>query len=184
MKIPGLGGATGPKRPWLAALLALALTGLGHAYLRRWLRGLGWLAATYAVTLLFVPTDAVEAFATGGPLTEPVAILPPLLVVLASVVDAYLLARRTRQRSTGGPAAADASPGAGPADGGSERTGTDAIRSPEGPAGLPGALGDDVEPAACPECGKDLDPELDFCPWCTAELDRAGPNGDGGTAER
>ncbi|WP_232502976.1 zinc ribbon domain-containing protein [Halodesulfurarchaeum formicicum] len=23
----------------------------------------------------------------------------------------------------------------------------------------------------CPECGKELDPELDFCPWCTTRLE-------------
>jgi len=25
--------------------------------------------------------------------------------------------------------------------------------------------------ARCPECGKETDEDLDFCPWCTAELD-------------
>jgi endogenous inhibitor of DNA gyrase (YacG/DUF329 family) len=25
--------------------------------------------------------------------------------------------------------------------------------------------------AECPECGKELDPELDFCPWCTTRFD-------------
>ncbi|QCC52941.1 zinc ribbon domain-containing protein [Halapricum salinum] len=27
-------------------------------------------------------------------------------------------------------------------------------------------------PGECPVCGEDLDPELDFCPWCTSRLDR------------
>lgn len=160
MKIPGLGGSTGPKRPWLAALLALALTGLGHAYLRRWLRGLGWLAATYAVVLLFVPPETVETFGAGGTLGDPTAILPPFLVIVASAVDAYLLARRTRQRTPAGAAAGGA--GAGSAG-----------------TGRP-VEGGDGEALACPECGKELDAELDFCPWCTAELDRPARNGDRG----
>lgn len=28
----------------------------------------------------------------------------------------------------------------------------------------------------CPNCGKELDPELDFCQWCSAETD--GPDAD------
>ena len=27
-----------------------------------------------------------------------------------------------------------------------------------------------VEAGSCPECGRDLDPELDFCPWCSTRL--------------
>ena len=27
-------------------------------------------------------------------------------------------------------------------------------------------------PGECPVCGEDLDPELDFCPWCTSRLCR------------
>ncbi|ESP87093.1 zinc ribbon domain-containing protein [Candidatus Halobonum tyrrellensis] len=36
-------------------------------------------------------------------------------------------------------------------------------------------------PVACPHCGRELDPDLEFCHWCTAELDRAAdrePEGD------
>lgn len=28
----------------------------------------------------------------------------------------------------------------------------------------------------CPNCGRELDPELDFCQWCTAEVDELAPN--------
>lgn len=165
MKIPGFGGSTGPKRPWLAALLALALTGLGHAYLRRWLRGLGWLAVTYAAVLLFVPPETVETFGTGGTVADPAEILPPLAVILASAVDAYFLARRTRTGAAAGAAPAAASAGG------------DAASEPTGRGEAEGAVAGEGETAACPECGKELDAELDFCPWCTAELDRPGPNG-------
>ena len=29
---------------------------------------------------------------------------------------------------------------------------------------------------ACPSCGKELDREIDFCPWCTAELEWVEPD--------
>ncbi|MFC7098088.1 zinc ribbon domain-containing protein [Halobaculum marinum] len=156
MRVPRLTGPSGPKRPWLAAVLALVVTGLGHAYLRRWLRGFGWFAATFAAVVLLVPPEVVEAMGTGAPIDDPTSALPPAFVVVASAVDAYLLARRTntqaaaRHASDAGAVAANA-----PAHGGDPEAGA----------------------AACPNCGQDLDPELDFCPWCTTELSRPGPNG-------
>jgi hypothetical protein len=34
--------------------------------------------------------------------------------------------------------------------------------------------GDDADqPARCPSCGKEIDGDLDFCHWCTTELDDA-----------
>jgi len=167
MNLSRLTRPTGPKRPWLAALLALAVTGLGHAYLRRWLRGFGWLATTYAVALLVVPPAAMEALASGDPAANPSAVLPPLTVILASAVDAYLLARRTR---------ADPEAGAAPASAGhASATNTTAAGEAAGADRVA-----EGEAASCPACGRDLDADLDFCPWCTAELDRAGPNGGGG----
>ena len=40
--------------------------------------------------------------------------------------------------------------------------------------------------ASCPNCGKDLDPELGFCHWCTTELNRRETPRDGrsGTEKR
>ncbi|WP_435144804.1 DUF7575 domain-containing protein [Halobaculum sp. P14] len=122
-------------RPWFAALLALTVTGLGHAYLRRWLRALGWFAATYAAVLLFVP-DAALAAMVGGDSVDLSTLAPPLVVVLSSAVDAFVLARADE---------------------------TAAARR----------AADDGAPTTCPHCGNDVDPELDFCHWCTAELDGA-----------
>jgi len=31
---------------------------------------------------------------------------------------------------------------------------------------------------SCPECGRELDGDLDFCHWCTARLDEPGPDAD------
>ena len=164
--------ASQSKRPWLAALLATLVTGLGHFYLRRWKRGLGWFAAAIVVSALFVPPEAARALLSGS--GGDVADVVPLLAVgVASVADAYVLARmrqretRDRERETRGRADAGASadsepePGAG-RDGPTVTAGRTAVEQ------VPGSAG-----AECPECGKELDPDLDFCPWCTARLDES-----------
>ncbi|WP_121823105.1 zinc ribbon domain-containing protein [Halostella salina] len=120
------------KRPWLAALLAAFVTGLGHLYLRRWRRALGWLLVLFAVTVLFVDPATVNAFATGGSV-DPLAIAPIYVVGAVSVIDAYLLAR----------------------------AGNFVARiTPNG----------DGEFTHCPNCGKELDGDLDFCQWCSTDL--------------
>lgn len=117
------------KRAWLAALLCLLATGLGHLYLRRWRRGAGWFLLSYAVGLLVVPASALEGVLQGDPI--PLDVLWPVLAVqAAAAADAYRIAAMT--------------PASEPPDGG--------------------------ESAPCPHCGKELDPELDFCHWCTSEL--------------
>lgn len=179
MNLPRLGGPTSRKRPWLAVLLALAVTGLGHAYLRRWLRGFAWFAATFAAVLLLVPTDVIEALNTGAPIANPIEALPPVIVVLASAVDAYLLARATRDDPGAAvrPAAADADArGRGTGGASNADSQSDATRHgvPERSAGAAGAgASTDEEAPACPNCGKELDADLDFCPWCTTRLDWA-----------
>jgi hypothetical protein len=82
------------KRPWLAALLGVLATGLGHLYLRRWRRAAGWLAALLAVSYLFVDPTAVQAASVGGGGdVDLVALAPVLAVGSLSALDAYLLAR-------------------------------------------------------------------------------------------
>ncbi|GAA0191630.1 zinc ribbon domain-containing protein [Halobaculum roseum] len=172
MNLPRLGGSTGRKRPWLAVLLALAVTGLGHAYLRRWLRAFGWFAATFAAVLLFVPPEVVEALNAGDPVSNPVKALPPVIVVLASAVDAYMLARATREDAGVRPSGSDAGDaGSGAAD--ASHPGV--AGSGAGAAGRGATTA--AEAPACPNCGKDLDADLDFCPWCTTRLEWDDPEG-------
>lgn len=130
------GDASGP-RPWLATLLAVLVTGAGHAYLRQWARALGWFLLTFGAVVAFVPADAVDTSLTGAP-ADPLVLAPAAAVVGASAVDAYLLARRARNA----------------------------------------ASADSEGPHTCPNCGHDIDPDpdLDFCPWCSAELPSAGPD--------
>ncbi|QZY00977.1 zinc ribbon domain-containing protein [Halobaculum rubrum] len=167
-------------------MLALAVTGLGHAYLRRWLRGFGWFAATFAAILLLVPPDVIEALNTGAQIANPVEALPPVIVVAASAVDAYLLARETGENAGVRPArpaaVADDVDGAPGADSASRPgVGTSG-------AGTPGREpSDTAEAPACPNCGKDLDADLDFCPWCTTRLhwgDPEAPDAADGATDR
>jgi hypothetical protein len=81
------------KRPWLAAVLALPITGLGHLYLRRWQRAVGWLLVVTAATVLFVPSGVVETPLTLAG-TSFVEATPLFFVVGLSAIDAFLLARQ------------------------------------------------------------------------------------------
>ncbi|UTF53090.1 DUF7575 domain-containing protein [Natronosalvus rutilus] len=91
------------KRPWLAALLGVLVTGFGHCYLRRWRRALGWIVLLFGVSILFVETATLEALAAGE--GADLAELSPLLfVAILSVVDAYLLAVAHNQVARRAPA--------------------------------------------------------------------------------
>jgi hypothetical protein len=133
-------GGEAPKRPWLAALLAVIYPGLGHLYLREWIRGILWFGLIVSATSLLLPADAVPSALTLEAVIEATSSIP-LRVSLAivaltvlSVFDAYWLAQRAETE------AAAAAVGAG-----------------EGTQ-------------SCPNCGKDLDEDLDFCHWCTEPL--------------
>lgn len=93
------------KRPWLAALLGLIVTGFGHVYLRRWWRAAGWLLISIITTSLLVPQSAQQAVYTqllnpgSATLTRELLtqLLPIIVVGTASVVDAYVIARMNNQ---------------------------------------------------------------------------------------
>ena len=124
------------KRPWLAALLGALATGVGHIYLRRWRRGLGWVLALFVATILFVDPRAVEALVNWNAV-DLLEIAPILVIGGLSVADAYLLAHAHNAvaRSTVPP---------------------------------------DGQLTHCPNCGKELDADLEFCHWCTTDLSRLG----------
>jgi hypothetical protein len=138
----GEGGEV-PKRPWLAVLLAVIYPGLGHLYLREWIRAILWFGLIVSATSLLLPADAVPSALTLEAVIEATSSIP-LRVSLAivaltvlSVFDAYWLARRAETE-----AAAAAVGG---------RDGTQ----------------------SCPNCGKELDEDLEFCHWCTEPLSGA-----------
>lgn len=125
-----MASSTSPKRSWLAAALAAIVPGLGHCYLRRWRRAIGWLVVFVGVSSLFVAPETMEALANWEPV-DPLAVAPLAIVGTLSVLDAFLLALVENAV---------------------------AQVSAEGPV------------ATCPHCGKDLDPELAFCQWCSEPL--------------
>lgn len=131
-------GSTDRTRPLVAAGLCLPAPGLGHLYLRRWVRGVGWLLASYAAFLLTAPAglQTLEGLMTLDP-TAAASLWPVLAVHVASAVDAYGLATLTVDDPSGAP-----------------------------------------EAPTCPHCGEELDPEIDFCPWCTTELTEAAAGAD------
>lgn len=174
------------KRPWLAAALSLLYPGVGHLYLRQWLRALLWIVLVIGASFVLIPTNiipettslsAILEASQSVPVTATVVIL---LLRLLSMGDAYVLARRLnasqspRQRATVsiGNASEDRTANfdlpeelqtAGRPDG-------DQIDGLDG-APTSGA-GQTVAPSRCPSCGRDIDdPELDFCPWCAEPFD-------------
>lgn len=129
--------------PLIAGFLGILVTGLGHLYLRRWLRALGWLGVTFIVSVLFVPESTATAITSGAPLETSVLLsfLPVLLVEGASAVDAYRIAKHSTTRT--------------------------AETQPD----LSGEADQWDSTVTCPVCGKETDSELGFCHWCTSELE-------------
>jgi hypothetical protein len=80
------------NNPLLAALLGTIVTGLGHLYLRRWLRAIGWLGVTVIASVLFAPASTRSAI-NSGTFTDLFSILPIVLVSAASILDAYFIAK-------------------------------------------------------------------------------------------
>ena len=140
------------RRSIVASILAFIYPGLGHVYLRAWLRALAWFGLALVTAAMVIPESALTAFQTGGlsGLLEasqnfPLEVTLSLFVVrVLNVIDAYLT--------------------------GLQRT-TEPEPEPE-------------SAGSCPECGRELDEDLDFCPWCTTRLDEAedGEETDGATS--
>ena len=138
------------KRPWLAAVFAFVYPGLGHVYLRRWLRALLWFGLTVATVFVFIPESTFQAVEPGNMQSAFDAtrnlgmdvVLPILAVQAINIVDAYWTAIRGN-------------------------------RSVAVSAGASVPVGSDG--ATCPNCGREVDEDLDFCQWCTTRLDDDAP---------
>ena len=148
------------RRPWLAALLALVVSGLGHAYLRRWARALGWYVAVTATLVVVVPDPAVDRLIAGD--APPIAdIAPAVLVVAASVIDAYVLAvRNNRERDRSEAEEAERT------EPSASTEQTDAAVPSDAPDGSAVDREGDAAAVSCPHCGRETDAEFDFCQWC------------------
>lgn len=128
------------KRAAFAGLLSVVYPGLGHLYLRAWIRAIGWFGIALFTASMVVPEQTIQSVDTldMGVILEAArglprdAVLTILFVRALNVADATLLGLRTRRRGEG-----EASP-------------------------------------TCPECGGELDEDIDFCPWCTQVLPHEG----------
>lgn len=129
---------TGRKRPWLAAVLAFVYPGLGHVYLREWLRAVLWFGLVVSTSTLLVDQTATAPLQSGFSLDNLIAVsanipveatVALLAITLLSMADAFWMATRENESA--------------------------AV----------------VEGANCPNCGKELDEDIEFCHWCTTELD-------------
>lgn len=123
-------------RRWLAVGLSVLQPGLGHAYLREWLRAVTWFLLWVTAILVVAPLPDnpgpadVARYVTGSSAIDalsPVATVTLMAVVAVTAVDAY------RHAAT---------------------------------AGRP-----DTSEPTCPSCGKEVDPELDFCHWCSTDFE-------------
>lgn len=132
---------------------ALGAAGAGHAYLREWRRAIAWFLVVLGVGLVLVSVYTDPATVTWQSDLPLEVVLPLLVLSLLSAVDAYAVARKQ--------ATATATPAAGDVEG-------------TGPENRGGAISAErgAEELTCPHCGQEVDPELDFCHWCTEPLDR------------
>ena len=95
------------KRPWLAAMLAFLQPGLGHLYLRAWIRAVMWFALWFGTVFVAVPSvptggggllaavDRTIAALSALPLEATLALAS---VTLFSTLDAYWLASKHNER--------------------------------------------------------------------------------------
>lgn len=101
-----MGGQT-RKRPVVAAGLAIVYPGLGHVYLKSWLRALLWFWMAMLAVVLFVPERLFADVGTLSGLTSAIRAMPIeavvalAMVVTFNVVDAYWQATRFQQRLDG-----------------------------------------------------------------------------------
>lgn len=140
------------QQPILAAVLSAVFPGLGHAYLGAWGRSLVWLSTVIAAGTLLLYEAGLDpgAYETVGPLARavvtgfsPLGVISLVLLMSANVLDAFRVGQRAKQEPLeSGPEV--------PSDG----------DRPEG------------EVQTCPECGKPVDADLDFCHWCTEEFEK------------
>ncbi|MGM0371565.1 MAG: DUF7575 domain-containing protein [Halobacteriota archaeon] len=131
------------RRSLVAAILAMVYPGLGHVYLRAWFRAIAWFGVALIAAAMVLPESAYTAFETDG--------FSGLVAVSRTLpTEAVLSMLVVRVLNA-----------------------VDAYLTGLQQQATAVAQTEDTDASACPECGKELDPELDFCPWCTTRLEDA-----------
>lgn len=138
------------KRAIIAGLLGAVYPGLGHVYLREWVRAVAWFVLAIVAVAIVLPQSVLETAGAGGldaviaaSRDLPFAVVAVITAIrLLNAIDAIWLALSASSKVTG---------------------------SQEGPT--------------CENCGGELDPDLEFCPWCSTEI-APGSAGRGDTISR
>lgn len=130
------------KRPWLAILLTLFVPGLGHIYLRLWGRAILWLGLSVLASYLFVP-EAVfpDSFTIGAVMEAGQTVSTEAVIVLFGVSLFCIVDVYVMTRQI-----------------------NEFVNRQE-------AIRAGTQATRCPNCRKELDPDIDFCHWCTTELE-------------
>jgi len=91
------------KRPWVAVVLAFIYPGLGHVYLREWLRALLWFGLVVSTSTLMIDQAAMaplqggfslENFMTATQNVSLEASVALLAITILSMADAFWTASR------------------------------------------------------------------------------------------
>lgn len=133
-------GNSRQKSPLIAVVLAVLYPGLGHVYLRRWGRAFIWFVTIIATVVWLVPASAMPSALSVDAIMQARANVPQHVALIALVLSALSVVDAYRIAANSGQEPEEASPV------GEEGTQT------------------------CPNCGKELDENLEFCHWCTTEF--------------
>ncbi|AUV81056.1 hypothetical protein C2R22_04765 [Salinigranum rubrum] len=146
------------RRAFVAALVAvlgatIGIAGAGHAYLREWRRAIAWFTFVLGAELVLLSVFTDPATVVGSESSTPMTVsaLTSAASALPSTVTGPLLVLLVLST-------------------------VDAYRL----ALAKGSVGENTGPS-CPYCGQEVDPELDFCQWCTGRFETAPAEGE--TAE-
>ncbi|MGQ3411737.1 DUF7575 domain-containing protein [Natrinema sp. LN54] len=139
---------------WLRALLAAGLSvimpGAGHVLIRDWLRAAAFAGLFVSASALFLPIDQLTA---AGPVTsvDDITAYADIMAAETDAIAQFLLSFIALF------AAIDAT-----------------FRA----LGHPAVGADAAEGPTCPECGKEIDADLEFCHWCTTRLEPVDPEAE------
>ena len=132
---------------WIRALVAVGLSilmpGAGHAVIRDWARAAVFAGLFFASIAIFFPLDQLWGAASTGNLEEMQTIVESEITMLEQFTIMFLHLF----------AAIDA---------GFQALGLTRDRGGSAGSGEP----------TCPQCGKPIDTDLEFCHWCTTRLER------------
>lgn len=128
-------------RALIAAALATVYPGLGHVYLRSWFRAFTWFGLSLLTAAVVVPPAVVQGYVTAYDTGGLAALASASQTLPMEAVLAILAVRVLNVIDAAWIGLAPRQPAA------------------------------TAEHRTCPNCGRELDDDLDFCHWCTTQVD-------------